>query len=50
VGLDVGAVYTPVSIPPEARVTIDGRLQEGRRARVVYMRGNVRFEEEVLSW
>ncbi|KAL2848716.1 hypothetical protein BJX68DRAFT_238565 [Aspergillus pseudodeflectus] len=49
-GLDVGAVYTPVSIPPEARVTIDGRLQEGRRARVVYMRGNVRFEEEVLSW
>ncbi|KAJ0422486.1 putative Zn(II)2Cys6 transcription factor [Aspergillus carlsbadensis] len=49
-GLDVGAMYTPESIPPEARVTIDGRLEEGRRASVAYMRGNVRFEEEVFSW
>ncbi|KAL2799381.1 hypothetical protein BJX66DRAFT_259619 [Aspergillus keveii] len=49
-GLDELAVYTPASIPPEARVTIDGKLEEGKRARVVYMRGNVRFEEEVFAW
>ncbi|KAL2840669.1 hypothetical protein BJY01DRAFT_249889 [Aspergillus pseudoustus] len=49
-GIALGAAYTPVDIPPEARVTIHGRLEEGRRARVTYIKGDVGYDEEVLCW
>ncbi|KAL4926218.1 Zn(II)2Cys6 transcription factor domain-containing protein [Aspergillus undulatus] len=49
-GLDPGAEYTAVSIPPEARVTLDGTLEEGRKAKITYMRENVRIGEEIFQW
>ncbi|KAL6233545.1 hypothetical protein BDW75DRAFT_186443 [Aspergillus navahoensis] len=49
-GLAVGTVYTPSSIPPEVRVTIDGKLEEGRRARVAYLRGGRKVGEEAFQW
>ncbi|KAL4862974.1 hypothetical protein BDV12DRAFT_34790 [Aspergillus spectabilis] len=49
-GLDVGAEYTHASIPPEARVTLDGRFDEGRKAKITYIRENVRVGEEIFHW
>ncbi|KAL4876403.1 hypothetical protein BJY04DRAFT_142027 [Aspergillus karnatakaensis] len=49
-GLQEGAVYTHANIPPEARVTLDGRFVEGRKAKIRYMREKVRVGEEVFYW
>ncbi|KAL3459287.1 isoprenoid synthase domain-containing protein [Aspergillus heterothallicus] len=49
-GIAEGAEYVPEEIPPAARVTIDGQLGEGRCARVTYLKGGVRGEEEVFRW
>ncbi|PYH46509.1 Zn(II)2Cys6 transcription factor domain-containing protein [Aspergillus saccharolyticus JOP 1030-1] len=49
-GLDVGAEYTPADIPPEVRVTVDGKFEEGREAKITFMRENVKIGEEVFQW
>ncbi|KAL4734410.1 hypothetical protein BDV11DRAFT_55021 [Aspergillus similis] len=49
-GLDVGAEYTQACIPPAARVTLDGRFDEGRKAKISYIQENVRVGEEIFQW
>lgn len=49
-GLDAGAEYTHARIPPEARVTLDGKFDEGRKAKIRYIRENVRVAEEIFHW
>ncbi|CBF73428.1 protein atnN [Aspergillus nidulans FGSC A4] len=49
-GLDAGAEYTHARIPPEARVTLNGRFDEGRKAKISYIRENVRVGEEIFHW
>ncbi|KAL4820003.1 hypothetical protein BDW67DRAFT_173263 [Aspergillus spinulosporus] len=49
-GLDAGAEYTHAHIPPEARVTLNGRFDEGRKAKISYIRENVRVWEEIFHW
>ncbi|RAL06663.1 Zn(II)2Cys6 transcription factor domain-containing protein [Aspergillus homomorphus CBS 101889] len=49
-GLEVGAEYTPADIPPEVRVTVDGKFEEGREANITFMRENVKIGEEIFQW
>jgi hypothetical protein len=49
-GLDVGVEYTHACIPPQARVTLHGRFDEGRKAKISYIRENVRVGEEIFHW
>ncbi|PYH86078.1 putative Zn(II)2Cys6 transcription factor [Aspergillus uvarum CBS 121591] len=49
-GLDLGAEYTPADIPPEVRVTVDGKFEEGREAKITFMRKNVKIGDEIFQW
>ncbi|KAL2864065.1 Zn(II)2Cys6 transcription factor domain-containing protein [Aspergillus lucknowensis] len=49
-GLDVGMEYTQACIPSQARVRLHGRFDEGRKAKISYIRENVRVGEEIFSW